>query len=102
LIVGLIVVRQTATGIRARREAWQGRHGLSLASQRSAAHRKGHASRGYAAPRKPNDYRPPVSNPAALLGLALRGLSLRLLRWQRNTCGRPQARFFSLVRFFNF
>jgi hypothetical protein len=37
-----------------------------------------------------------------LLGLALRGLSLRLLRWQRNTCGRPQARFFSLVRFFNF
>jgi hypothetical protein len=44
-----------------------------LSSQRSAAHRKGHASRGYAAPRKPNDYRPPVSNPAALLRLALRG-----------------------------
>jgi len=53
-----------------------------LSSQRSAAHRKGHVSRGYAAPRKPNDYRPPVSNPAALLRLALRGLLLRLLRWQ--------------------
>jgi len=53
-------------------KARQGRHGLSLSSQRSAAHRKGHASRGYAAPRKPNDYRPPVSNPAALLRLALR------------------------------
>jgi hypothetical protein len=72
LIVGLIVVRQTATGIRARRKARQGRHGPSLSSQRSAAHRNGHASRGYAAPRKPNDYRPPVSNPAALLRLALR------------------------------
>jgi hypothetical protein len=66
----LIVVRQTATGIRARRNARQGRHALSLSSRRSAAHRKGHVSRGYAAPRKPNDYRPPVSNPAALLRLA--------------------------------
>ena len=30
----------------------------------------------------------------ALLRLAQRGLPLRLLRWQRNTCGRPQIRSF--------